>query len=180
MNEKRREIIVNEIQYWKRSRLLPEQYCDYLLALYTEGAVQQKQRDSSFKNNQSHLFRLSVISVICIFVPISFLVIYFTELSFVLQMLLFLIFVTICIGGMLLFARDRKLIHIPLVSGAIILFIASVHTSDYYFYNDKLISDFAVFFNCLLWIFTGMRLKFLYFTISGVVGIILLLLSFYL
>jgi hypothetical protein len=180
MNEKRREIIINEIQYWKRSRLLPEQYCDYLLALYTEGTAYQDQHHSSFKNNRSRLFRLSVISMICLLIPITVLVIYFTELPFVLQIVIFLIFLTICFGGMFLFARERKLIHIPLVSGALILFLASVQLSDLYFFNKKEISGFVIFFNCLLWMFIGIRLKFLYFVISGVVGFVLLLLSLFL
>lgn len=30
--------IINEIRYWKDTNLLPEQYCDYLLQLYSEGA----------------------------------------------------------------------------------------------------------------------------------------------
>ncbi|RAK22422.1 hypothetical protein B0I26_102417 [Anoxybacillus vitaminiphilus] len=180
MNEKRREIIVKEIQYWKRSRLLPEQYCDYLLALYTEGAAYQDEHRSSSKNNRSHLFRLSVISMLCLLMPMTILVIYFTELSFVLQTVIFLIFLTVCFCGMFLFARERKLIHIPLVSGALILFLASVQLSDFYFYNEKEIAGIVIFCNCLLWMFIGIRLKFLYFTVSGIVGVILLLLSFFL
>jgi hypothetical protein len=180
MNEQRREIIIKEIQYWKRSRLLPEQYCDYLLALYTEGTTYQDRYRSFSKNNRSYLFRLSVISVICLLMPITVLVIYFTEMSFVLQTIIFLIFLTICFGGMFLFARERKFIHIPLISGALILFLASVELSDFYFYNEKEISGFVIFLNCLLWMFIGIRLKFLYFAISGVVGFVLLLLSLFL
>jgi hypothetical protein len=179
MNEKRREIIVKEIQYWKRSRLLPEQYCDYLLALYTEGTAVQHEYRSSSATNRSYLFRLSVISITCLLMPITILVIYFTELSLVLQTIIFLIFLTICFGVMFLFARERKLLHIPLVSGALILFLASVNLSDFYF-NEKGISGVVIFFNCLLWLFIGIRLKILYFTVSGIVGFILLLMSLYL
>ena len=37
MDENRKQIIIKEIGYWKNNKLLPEQYCDFLLALYTEG-----------------------------------------------------------------------------------------------------------------------------------------------
>ncbi|WP_440898184.1 hypothetical protein ACS127_15190 [Amphibacillus sp. Q70] len=37
MNGQRKATIINEIKYWKENRLLPDEYCDYLLALYTEG-----------------------------------------------------------------------------------------------------------------------------------------------
>lgn len=33
----RKQIIVNEIKYWKETNLLPEQYCNFLLQLYSEG-----------------------------------------------------------------------------------------------------------------------------------------------
>jgi hypothetical protein len=179
MNEKRREIIINEIQYWKRSRLLPEQYCDFLLALYTEGEHVSEPKRFSIKNNKTYLFHLSVLIIICLLIPITFLVIYFTELSFVLQMLLFLIFIAICLGGVFLFVDHKKFIHLPLISGALILFLASIQLSDYYFSSQKEVSAVIVFINCLLWIFTGLRLKFLYFTISGIIGFLLLLVSFY-
>lgn len=36
MNEERRKIIVQEIEQWRRGKLLPDQYCDFLLNLYGE------------------------------------------------------------------------------------------------------------------------------------------------
>ncbi|HUC93173.1 MAG TPA: hypothetical protein VMS09_14305 [Paenibacillus sp.] len=36
MNDERRRTIVREIDYWRRSKLLPEQYCDFLLNLYVD------------------------------------------------------------------------------------------------------------------------------------------------
>ncbi|MDB5083883.1 MAG: hypothetical protein JWN30_769 [Bacilli bacterium] len=35
--QNRREIILAEIEYWKKNRLLPAAYCDFLVNLYTEG-----------------------------------------------------------------------------------------------------------------------------------------------
>ncbi|ARK29345.1 hypothetical protein [Halalkalibacter krulwichiae] len=37
MDKHRKEIIIREIQYWKKSKLLPDHYCDFLLTLYSEG-----------------------------------------------------------------------------------------------------------------------------------------------
>lgn len=40
MDQDRRKTIIKEIEHWQRSKLLPEQYCDFLLNLYVEeGAV---------------------------------------------------------------------------------------------------------------------------------------------
>lgn len=37
VDEQRKITIINEIRYWKDNHLLPEHYCDFLMALYTEG-----------------------------------------------------------------------------------------------------------------------------------------------
>lgn len=37
MDEQRRKTIINEINHWRQSQLLPEHYCIFLLNLYTEG-----------------------------------------------------------------------------------------------------------------------------------------------
>ncbi|SEN55813.1 hypothetical protein SAMN04488134_101355 [Amphibacillus marinus] len=38
MDKQRKITIINEIHYWRENRLLPSHYCDFLLALYTEGS----------------------------------------------------------------------------------------------------------------------------------------------
>ena len=42
VKDSRKDLIVNEIQLWKQANMLPEHYCDYLLALYTEGDVMEQ------------------------------------------------------------------------------------------------------------------------------------------
>ena len=37
MDPTRKKIILNEINFWKQNNMLPEHYCDYLIALYSEG-----------------------------------------------------------------------------------------------------------------------------------------------
>ncbi|MBB5324742.1 magnesium-transporting ATPase (P-type) [Anoxybacillus tepidamans] len=177
MNEKRREIIVREIEYWKRSRLLPEQYCDYLLALYTEGEGSHSYFRSA-RFNWMKWIRLFFILLICLLLPATVLVIYFTELSFVLQMLLLSLFVIVCLMGVWMW-RKAALVHLPLVSGAFLLFLASIRISDYYFPQMTAVSAFMILLNCLLWIAVGVRFRFLYLTISGFFGILLLGVSFF-
>jgi hypothetical protein len=36
MEDDKRKIVVKEIEHWRRSKLLPEQYCDFLMNLYLE------------------------------------------------------------------------------------------------------------------------------------------------
>lgn len=37
MVDDRKLIIIKEIKHWKRNQLLPNRYCDFLIALYTHG-----------------------------------------------------------------------------------------------------------------------------------------------
>ncbi|GAA0362701.1 hypothetical protein [Bacillus horti] len=36
--DQKTKVVIQEIKYWKKNKLLPEHYCDFLLALYTEGS----------------------------------------------------------------------------------------------------------------------------------------------
>ena len=36
MDAEKRKMIVREIDHWRRSKLLPEHYCDFLMNLYVD------------------------------------------------------------------------------------------------------------------------------------------------
>ncbi|MBY6267790.1 hypothetical protein [Parageobacillus thermoglucosidasius] len=170
MDERRREIIVREIEYWKRSRLLPEQYCDYLLTLYTEGEYKKRPSDI-VRIRHWGMIRFLLVALICLLLPASVLVIYFTELSFVLQMLLLCLFFSICTVAAWMWKGKGNIIHIPLISGALIFLIASIEIGEYYFPKQKAVTAAIVFMNCFVWIWIGKRFRFLYLLISGMIGI---------
>lgn len=44
MEPEKRKIIVNEIDNWRKSKLLPEQYCDFLLNLYLEDPAERPKK----------------------------------------------------------------------------------------------------------------------------------------
>ncbi|MFF2887754.1 hypothetical protein [Paenibacillus sp. NPDC057967] len=47
MNQERRQIIVREIDHWRRSKLLPDQYCDFLLNLYADPEEEPRAKPST-------------------------------------------------------------------------------------------------------------------------------------
>ncbi|MDQ0111694.1 hypothetical protein [Paenibacillus harenae] len=47
MNSDRRQIVVREIEHWRRSKLLPDQYCDFLLNLYADQDMDSQSSRSS-------------------------------------------------------------------------------------------------------------------------------------
>lgn len=49
--QQHKEIILSEIEYWRKNRLLPAAYCDFLTRLYSEGT------DSSVSTKASHKTR---------------------------------------------------------------------------------------------------------------------------
>ncbi|MCQ5364216.1 hypothetical protein NOW01_04265 [Anoxybacillus salavatliensis] len=176
MEQKRKEIIINEIKYWKQTRLLPEQYCDFLLALYTEG--NRDDVETPTKQVPAWAIRATAVMIgICL--SFALLVIYFTELSFVLQTLILSLFVIICFIAVRFFVRHKIVVHMALILGALSLLLLSIRTCDVYFSGSTSALALTVMGNCFVWLFIGWRFSLMYFVISGVVGIILLFSSFF-
>jgi hypothetical protein len=103
----RKEITIQEIEYWKSSKLLTEMYCDYLLTLYTKG-------DRNFSKKRRGPLFLLLLSLF----PITYLFIYFTELSFHLQMLIKSFFLLIIIETVFIFRKDVILLHLLMIFAA--------------------------------------------------------------
>ena len=94
VDEQRKITIINEIRYWKDNHLLPEHYCDFLMALYTEGeqdkadalsnsadteAVLAKKRNGKVEKRAKekmvlpHLYALVMVSLIPMMLVVRFL-----------------------------------------------------------------------------------------------------------
>lgn len=170
MDENRKKVIVNELLYWKKSRMLPDRYCDYLLALYTEGS-----QPKEIKKQVLYLANL----IFLLLIPISALLIYFTELSIILQTAILILFIFACTFFVFYFSRKAKLMHIPIISSALIFLMGSVWlVSEIYPENQKVLYAVLVT-NCVLWLFAGIKFKFQYLWISGTLGSFLIVISIF-
>lgn len=93
MNEKRK-IILKEIEYWRKNKVLPEQYCDFLTALYTEGSENYLRPTSGGlkKHFPKILFAVAVLLAIGSVILLGY---YFNDFPLQLQMALlcFLVFI---------------------------------------------------------------------------------------
>ncbi|WP_368652100.1 hypothetical protein AB4Y30_10055 [Ornithinibacillus sp. 4-3] len=67
MAENRHKIIIQEIEHWKKNKLLPVEYCDYLLALYTQG------EGSNSEQKQGNILLFIYITILLLLLPLSFL-----------------------------------------------------------------------------------------------------------
>jgi hypothetical protein len=169
MNESRKQIIINEIIYWKKNRMLPEHYCDFLLALYTKGnGLQGQSQKSRLRKN---------VLLLLILIPIGIFLFYFTELSLTLQIVFGLFLIIMGILLTLYSAKRGMLFQIPLIITAFLLLFVSVQITVIHTSDDSFMLYIVLAINCFIWIFTGLKLKQIYFTISGTAGLILLIFS---
>lgn len=91
MNQDRRQIIVKEIDHWRRSKLLPDQYCDFLLNLYADqDAIHTiKEQHHTVGKAIAAVQRATGVQWLLTFgtfTLISFVVLYFNEFHPLLQM----------------------------------------------------------------------------------------------
>jgi hypothetical protein len=170
LNETRKKIIVNEITYWKKNRMLPEQYCNYLLALYTEGHLddesEKEVRRKKFWNSQFLFFLL---------VPLNLFLIHFTELSITLQIPFSLFLALFGILFAFYYSKKGKSFQIPLlVSGLNILVSSAFFMAEIFPNNDEMLY-IIIFLNCAVWLFTGWKFRLPSFLISGILAVVFVL-----
>ncbi|EDL64462.1 hypothetical protein [Bacillus sp. SG-1] len=167
-------IIINEILFWKQNKMLPDHYCDYLLALYNQGEDMENMDRKKSKRLPAVLFSSALFMSL---IPFSLFVIYFTELSFVLQTAILTGFVVLLIFAAIYYSKKEIISPVIYITTAIIVLIYSVNFSDAIFQGDKLITYIILFCNCFLWSLAGLYFKMLYFTIAGAAGILILIIS---
>lgn len=116
MNRDKKDIILNEIEHWRDSRLLPEQYCDFLSNLYYEPkSVRSKPFSLSslkYGNSKALFLTFGIISLIC------FIGFYFSSFSWALQILTTAFAVGICYGYAGVYKRSLPLISLMLAGTA--------------------------------------------------------------
>lgn len=172
MDEKRKAIIVNEIMTWKENRMLPEQYCDYLLTLYTEGNHPQQSKSKKIKKAFQKQYILPLLLI-----PIYVFFFYFTELSFDLQIVVAVLFTIMGIMLTYYFFKKGVQYHIALIMTGLLLLLSSAEIATNFMGDNIIILYVVLCLNCLLWIITGKKLRLVYFLISGYLGLVFVVIS---
>jgi hypothetical protein len=129
MNAQRKKIIMTEINYWKQNKLLPEQYCDFLIMLYTEG---NREQEISATTDAILSREKKKVNVRAILIQTLYILIAFAILG------------------------------------------SSLKLWTLFFDGQSMLLIALLIVNCLLWLLAGRLLKLLHFTISGVAGLVLL------
>ncbi|MDI7740817.1 hypothetical protein QMK38_02280 [Lysinibacillus fusiformis] len=179
MANSKKKIILNEILFWKQNKLLPDQYCDFLMTLYSEGNEIELEEDISHKksiiakekrNRLKLLLFLGMLSVVLL--AALFLV---SELTWLVAIVVGAIAIILMVMAYRFAKKKEMLAPILHISSALLLFGISVKISKEYFFENQIVLYALLILNCLLWLFTGYKFKIMYFTISGVLGLLVLI-----
>ncbi|WP_142323645.1 hypothetical protein [Bacillus sp. AFS015802] len=169
IKDSKTDIIIHEIRLWKRTGMLPEQYCDYLLALYTGGAgIDDRKKTDSKKKNMLRDLLLSLSALV-----ISLFVIYFTELSIVLQTAILASFVGLLLGVGIYYTKKQLSPLLLYTSAACILLLTSMEVTEEIVKGNTVGFYITLFLNCFIWIGAGLKWKLNYFSVAGSIGAVL-------
>lgn len=165
MDQMRKEVIIQEINFWKNHKMLPETYCDFLLTLYSGGAGQPDIENVKPKS-QNKVF-------ICVFLGIligcNLVLNYFTHFSFAMQMTAAVISV-IMLTAFCIYTDNRTFLQIGLLMGALLFVLSTVQAAEYFDLGN--VSLFTMLLaNCVLWIVVGKKFCLSYFWIAGFLGL---------
>ncbi|WP_117161845.1 hypothetical protein [Paraliobacillus sp. X-1268] len=171
MTEDRKSIIIKEIKYWKASHLLPSHYCDFLLALYTEGesTVVTEEPDSERIN----LVSVGIMALNLFLLPISFFILYFTHLDVWMQVLFSFFIVTV---AFVFYTVSKKKLQLY-IAYAFIIFLSIILLTSvtliYLSFGSILLTTLFAGFQCAIWILIGMRSKRKFLIFLGSTGIVM-------
>ncbi|KKI88581.1 hypothetical protein WQ54_30780 [Bacillus sp. SA1-12] len=144
-----------------------------MLALYTEG----NQSDKEFQLHKQREMLTSSYwvlhgSLLSLFIGML-LIVYFTELSFVLQMTIACFSLLFSISVTAYFIGKRAFFQVSLRVMVINFLILSLTLTEFYTYGDSLWIDGVVVANCLQWVQIRSLYRLLYIFISSIMRIIL-------
>lgn len=173
MNKDKKDIIINEIEYWKENKLLPETYCHFLLALYTEGNHEDDQLLGTKHKKGAYL----LIGILVFLLMSTLLVTYFTELSFVLQTVTegILLVTSAVVTAYLI--HKKAAFQLPLVLMFLQLLISSINLVEYITLGNQFWIAFTVAGNGFLWVVIGTRYRVHSLLISGLIAVFILILT---
>lgn len=158
MDQQRKTTIINEIKYWQENRLLPEKYCDYLLALYTEGEADMIGiEDEASVINKVNSFNLLFMFLSLTLAPGVALFSLYIKTTLIQFTFLIILSVIICIGlfllGIKLYKIDFDYILMVLLLNIFILSLVIIHQ----LIDQTVVRLIIIFGQLLLWISFGIK-----------------------
>ncbi|MBD2844436.1 hypothetical protein IDH44_04480 [Paenibacillus sp. IB182496] len=174
MDAERRKVIVNEIEHWQRSKLLPDQYCDFLLNLYVDdpskaGGWLGKTTDALQRSSgKAWLLGFGVTSLILL------ILLYFNDLHPILQIFIVLTSTLLLfVYGVRIRSRSEATGLSLIGASMLILLIGGLHLLRAAGYESWSAAAGWLAFCALLWIGLGCMLRIPLLHLCGWLGAIL-------
>jgi hypothetical protein len=171
MDEKRR-ILILEIEHWRKSKLLPEHYCDFLLNIYLEDSSEKPQSGSGFLGVTPAAIRNSNWKIwILIFIVtalISYSALNFTAFELPMQMGLSAFFLFCCytVGSL---QRSKEPLRAQILFGVASLFLLFIGVILLKLHGKEahvLVVGYVAVCS-LIWLLTGLLSRFMLFQLCG-------------
>lgn len=153
--------------------MLPEHYCDFLLALYEQGEEGKKPKKTKNSILNGEGTKTVLWQMVLLITTMAALLFIFFSSTLLVPIVLSLLMIAILIGAMYYFSL--KMIKVPVlyVLLALILLGLSVKMWLLFFYDQPSVLIVMMMIHCVLWIIVGKLLKQVYFVISGIAGILI-------
>ncbi len=147
--------------------MLPVVYCDFLLALYSNG---DEQIEPSVIGQNRFIDTIQTL-LLSMMIPFSLLVIYFTQFQIILQLSMLILFLGYSIW-MYVYLKPKWTLkyHLALMNSLLIALFISVLVSKAYLHDFGLI--IIVFINFLFWVVIGFYKKINYLLITGILALV--------
>ena len=174
MSNQRKQIILNEITFWKKSKLLPEQYCDFLMTLYTEGNHEDDKQIGKAKHSvkgQEQRKNKWMFIVFPLLAIALFTLLFTLDASWLTVIPAAILAIGTFIAAFYFAKKNGLLTSILYISGALVLFGLSVKLCLTFLPGNNVALYSVLIGNSLFWLLSGVTLKLIYFTISGALGI---------
>lgn len=162
MDDQRRLIIIKEIQSWKENKLLPPQYCDFLLALYSEGDNEKLVAATIESSNevQISLLQVFVLASNLFVIPLAIAFLYLTNLSVGKQILVLVIFLFLSIGYYIVTIKQLSVKKIyPLIILLMNIYVISILFVTQWVQVPFLTYSVAIV-QLLCWMILGVRMRY--------------------
>jgi len=179
MSEQRKQIILNEIAFWKKNKLLPEHYCDFLTTLYAQGEVEEDsvQRFPKSilhkKKNNTSLFILILAGIFTAILLTAIFISSYVQIVIGIAILAVLVFLVFAIKQ-----NSSTITSVLLILSALLLLAISFKSWEVYVAESSLALLIILIANCLAWLVAGYGLRLIYFKISGFLGGLVILIYY--
>lgn len=176
MTQQHKRVIVNEITFWKQNKLLPEHYCDFLIALYTKGEKEETEKKTKAllakeKRNQQigYLFlgmiTSALFAALLLITSLAILPILLAGVG-----IIAFLYIAIKLGN-----YKSTTTTVLLVCAALLMLTVSFKVWNVYFVQYPTVLIGLIISNCFVWLFIGRSFKLIYFSISGIGGTLIVL-----